>query len=160
MPCYLFTYHAYGSWMPDRKEGYVERHKGVQPPNLEKADAYRALMKEEEAVFQEPQQRVIIKSTTDAVTYIACEAHFVATESTHAHVVVSWKSERDREKVAKSLRNRITRDLKRLCWDRNWLVRDCSKQRVKDREHFEHLVNVYLPSHSGLKWNPERGIHN
>src|SRR4051794_35604479 len=29
MPCYLFTYHAYGSWMPDHKRGYVHRGQGV-----------------------------------------------------------------------------------------------------------------------------------
>jgi len=29
MPCYLFTYHAYASWMPDREEGHVRRGEGI-----------------------------------------------------------------------------------------------------------------------------------
>jgi hypothetical protein len=41
MPCYLFTYHAYLSWMPDRPQGYVRRKKGIFPPDEEKAEAYK-----------------------------------------------------------------------------------------------------------------------
>ena len=33
MPCYLFTYHAYGSWLPDHAEGYVHWKEGQQPPD-------------------------------------------------------------------------------------------------------------------------------
>ncbi|QDT75400.1 hypothetical protein I41_46100 [Lacipirellula limnantheis] len=36
MPCCLFTYHAYGSWTPDRKQGYVKRHQGILQQDLQK----------------------------------------------------------------------------------------------------------------------------
>ncbi|MEM1305417.1 MAG: hypothetical protein AAGG46_11005, partial [Planctomycetota bacterium] len=29
MPVYLFTYHTYGSWLPDRPQGYVQRDQGI-----------------------------------------------------------------------------------------------------------------------------------
>ena len=37
MPCYLFTFHAYGTWMPDREEGFVRREQGILPPDEELA---------------------------------------------------------------------------------------------------------------------------
>ncbi len=37
MPCYLFTFHAFGTWMPDREEGFVQRKKGILPPDEELA---------------------------------------------------------------------------------------------------------------------------
>jgi hypothetical protein len=40
MPCYLFTYHAYGSWMPDRVEGYVRRGQGILPRDTQMASLY------------------------------------------------------------------------------------------------------------------------
>jgi hypothetical protein len=33
MPVYLFTYHAYRSWMPDRPEGFVQEGRGIEAPN-------------------------------------------------------------------------------------------------------------------------------
>jgi hypothetical protein len=33
MPCYLFTWHAYATWLPDRKQGYVEKGRGILPPD-------------------------------------------------------------------------------------------------------------------------------
>ena len=41
MPVYLFTYHAYQSWMPDRARGFVQKGRGIQPPNEALAAAYR-----------------------------------------------------------------------------------------------------------------------
>jgi len=41
VPCYLFTFHAYGTWMPDREEGFVRRKHGVLPPDEELAKDYR-----------------------------------------------------------------------------------------------------------------------
>jgi hypothetical protein len=41
MPVYLFTYHAYQSWLPDNRRGFVQEHQGVQPTNGRLAAAYR-----------------------------------------------------------------------------------------------------------------------
>ena len=38
MPCYLFTFHAFGTWMPDREEGFVRREQGILPPDEELAE--------------------------------------------------------------------------------------------------------------------------
>jgi hypothetical protein len=34
-----------------------------------------------------------------------------------------------------------------------------SRKHVKDREHFDYLVNVYLPKHTGWKWSESLGYH-
>ena len=34
MPVYLFTFHAYGSWLPDNPRGYVRRKEGIQPQDV------------------------------------------------------------------------------------------------------------------------------
>ena len=46
MPCYLITYHAYGSWMPDQRRGYVKRHQGILSPDKEMAERYRENLKQ------------------------------------------------------------------------------------------------------------------
>ena len=42
MPCYLFTYHGYGTWLPDRSRGYVRRKEGILPTDeAPMAECYR-----------------------------------------------------------------------------------------------------------------------
>lgn len=158
MPCYVFTFHAYGSWLPDRAEGYVVRHEGIRPPDSGLARTYRESMPEQEAVFEEPQQLTIIRAALDAAPYIEVRPHCVATESSHAHVLVSWSAERTWSHVRDSLKKRVTIELKEAYGRERWLVRGASRKRVTDREHFEHLVTTYLPSHSGWKWSEWKGL--
>jgi hypothetical protein len=37
--------------------------------------------------------------------------------------------------------------------DRTNLGKDASRKRIRDREHDDHHVNVYLPRHRGVKWD-------
>ena len=39
-----------------------------------------------------------------------------------------------------------------------WFVENASRKRVKDDDHFEHLMNSYLPSHGGWKWREDREL--
>jgi hypothetical protein len=41
MPCYLFTYHGHGTWLPDHARGYVRRKVGVLAADVEMARNYR-----------------------------------------------------------------------------------------------------------------------
>ncbi|MEM1355661.1 MAG: hypothetical protein AAGH88_12345 [Planctomycetota bacterium] len=45
MPVYHFTFHAYGTWMPDHAKGYVRRKLGILPPDAKMAEQYRRNMK-------------------------------------------------------------------------------------------------------------------
>ncbi len=66
MPCYLFTYHAYGSWLPDHTRGYAHRGQGVLAPDKHMAGLYRANLKQNTVHFNSPVQRSIIEATLDA----------------------------------------------------------------------------------------------
>jgi REP element-mobilizing transposase RayT len=153
MPCYLFTFHAYGTWMPDREEGFVRRAQGILPPDEALAISYRDRAAEQDAVFDDKIQKLLIEETQ-----IACEnqhyrGHCVATDPTHIHALVSWPDERPWLKIRTGLKSSFTRRLNRdVRKRRNWFVDSASRKRVKDDAHFEHLVNEYLPSHRGWKW--------
>lgn len=60
MPCYLFTFHAYCSWMPDHRRGFTRRKEGIVPQNEKLAKAYKKAAKEEKVAFSESMQRALI----------------------------------------------------------------------------------------------------
>ena len=157
MPCYLFTWHAYGSWLPDRPRGYVHWKNGLQPQDERLASAYRRNMTLAKIVFDEPLQEFVIEECLAAVGLQKFRLHGIAFESTHIHVLVSWRDERSKDKVSDGLKQSLTRRITRERGRRKWLAKNGSKQPVKDRRHFDHLVGVYLPSHRGWKWDEERG---
>src|SRR4051812_18155212 len=93
MPCYHFTFHGYGTWMPDEDDGYVRRGDGHLPQDTRAANQYRKRMTDTETEFDEAQQLTIIDELHVAAGFQAYRVHYVATEPTHIHVLVSWKDE-------------------------------------------------------------------
>jgi hypothetical protein len=160
MPCYLFTYHAYGSWLPDHPRGYVQRGKGILPPDAEMAARYRGNLLQDAVRFDAQIQKLLIEGTLEACRHQELTCHFIATEVTHAHVLVSWKTERSWMLVRRQIRGNITRSLNKEFCRQEWFSKSPSRKRVKDQEHFDHLISSYLPKHSGLKWSQKEGIHS
>jgi len=157
MPVYLFTYHAYGSWMPDRPQGYVRRREGILPTDEEMARVYRQDMPQDAVLLSEAQQRLAIEALLTTAGHIDATLHAIASEPTHLHILASWRDERTFDKVSVSLKRGITITLQRAFGKQRWLSRDFSRKRVEDREHFDHLVTNYFPKHSGWNWNQQRG---
>ena len=153
MPCYLFTFHAFGTWMPDREEGFVRRKEGILPPDEDLARAYRGRAKEDEVTFDSRLQLLLIEEARVACEKQRYRGHYIATEPTHVHVLASWPDERDWMKIRRGLKTsfslRLNRDVRRRD---KWFVENASRKQVKDDEHFDHLINSYLPSHGGWKW--------
>ena len=152
MPCYLFTYHAYGSWMPDREEGFVRRGEGVLPPDEELAHQYRTDARQQEVAFDSRLQQLLIDEIRSACDHQQCSAHYVATEMTHVHVLVSWSDQRPWKQIRSGIKSSQTRRLNRDVRRRTWFVDSASRKQVKDQSHFDYLVGKYLPSHRGWKW--------
>jgi REP element-mobilizing transposase RayT len=153
MPCYLFTFHAFRTWMPDRDEGFVRRDQGILPPDEALAAQYRDRAKEDEVVFDARLQLLLIEETRITCEKQRYRGHYVVTEPTHLHVLASWPDERPWLKIRNGLRSSLTRRLNRDVRQRDkWFVESASRKQVKDDDHFEHLVNTYLPSHRGWKW--------
>jgi hypothetical protein len=158
MPCYHFTYHGYGMWLPDRDEGFVVREKGEQSPDFELARIYRERMVEGEAIFDEPLQRLLIDELQIAAEKQKLRLHFAATEPTHLHVLVSWGDDaRPWDHVRNSVRTSLTRRLNREHGKRRWFSDSASRHRVGNEDHFNYLVGTYLPQHGGWMWSTEKG---
>ncbi len=159
MPVYLFTYHTYGSWMPDRRQGYVKRHNGVLPPDHDGAKHYRGRQVESTVTISANHQRAIIESILEACSHIETRPRAIATDDQHLHTVVSWIDESKHwSRFRTSIKRKVTIDLKAKFAKRNWLARGSSRRRVRDQEHFDYLVETYLPSHRGWKWSEGLGF--
>ncbi len=158
MPCYHFTYHSYGSWMPDEDDGYVTRKEGKLPQDTVQAVRYRSIMTEEECLFDECHQRSLIDEMQIAATKQDFRLHFVATEPNHLHVLVSWKDDRPWMRLRISIKQSLSIRLSREFFKRHWLSEGGSRRRVVNQEHFDYLVCTYFPEHGGWKWCEERGL--
>lgn len=159
MSVYLFTYHAYGTWWPDRPQGFVQEGQGIQPTNRNLAVAYRRAAKHPTVTFGcEDQKQVIQKLHHIAET--DCLLLYAATvDPTHVHILVGWSDDRGYAKVRGRIKNLLSLHLSRLAGTtgRPWFVKESSRKRVKDEEHFEYLLAAYLPKHQGLQWYQRRG---
>jgi REP element-mobilizing transposase RayT len=158
MPCYLFAWHAYATWLPDRPQGLVLKGRGVQPPDVARAKAYRARQKEAMASFDESMQRLIIAECIVAAEKRRFRVHGVATEPTHVHVLISWADNRTFEVLRRGLRESISRRLNSRR-RRPWLEQGGSRKRVTNRPHFQYLMDRYLPKHGGWKWREGIGCY-
>jgi hypothetical protein len=144
--------------MPDHHRGYVKRHAGILPTDDRMAQLYRANLKQAIVRFNGSTQRELIAGSVEACKCQDVRCHFIATETTHIHVLTSWKSDRTWKMVRKQIRSNMTRRLNETCRRQEWFSKSPSRKRVKDRKHFDYLVNVYLGQHSGWKWSEERGL--
>ena len=159
MPCYLFTYHAYGSWMPDRKRRYTKREQRYLPQDREMAEHYRRNMKREPVTFDDELQQLIIDEIVTASRFQRFVLRGIGTDPTHAHALVTWIEKRTWAQLRNGIRSSITRRLNKLRGKRNWFVDSASRKRVRNRKHYDYLVNTYLPDHPGWKWSPQKGCY-
>jgi REP element-mobilizing transposase RayT len=158
MPCYHFTFHGHGTWMPDEDDGYVTRDEGRLPQDTLMAAHYRDLMVESEVTFTEDLEKTMIDEVHIAAEKQSFRVHYVATEPTHIHILVSWKDDRPFEKLRASIRQSISRRLGKDYERRTWLSEGGSRRKVSSQEHFDYLVTIYLPKHGGWKWSEEKGL--
>ena len=152
MPCYHFTFHAFGTWMPDKKKGYVKRKKGVLPHDVAMAQQYRANQKQSTVYFSKSHQKEITATLHVAGQHLDAVIHCIAIEPTHFHVIVSWSHEKTCDKMRRSIRSSLTRSLNAKFGKREWFVKSPSRKHVKDHDHFCYLIREYLPSHRGYFW--------
>ena len=159
MPCYHFTFHGHGTWMPDEDDGYVRRHVGRLEQDTRAAAQYRERMKMDEVLFAEAQQLALIDEVLVAPKHQSFRVHFVATEPTHVHILVSWHDEQTPfEKLRWGIRQSLSRHLSKEFGRQEWLGEGGSRRRVSTQEHYDYLVCTYLPDHGGWKWSEEKGL--
>jgi len=159
MPCCLFTYHAYGSWLPNREQGYVKRHQGILPQDMQKHRLYAKAKIEEIVAFASEHQRCAIKSLIESQAPQRFELYFVATDATHLHALLAWRDDRNVVAMRGFVKGSISRAMNAAFNRRTWLSEGGSRRQIRNREHFDYLMAVYLPKHSGWKWNVVEGLH-
>ena len=152
MPAYLYSFHGYGTWMPDHRRGFVKRGHGVQPTNPRLAAAYRSNQREPTAHFDERVQRIIVEAARDAAKHLDAVLHIVATDATHAHLLLSWRHDRPWWSMRRSVKYALTRALKQRVEARTWLSGGASRKQVRGHDHFDYLLLAYLPDHCGVSY--------
>ncbi len=156
MPCYLFTFHVYGSWLPDRDGGFVRRGERLQPSDAQMATIYRENQSDTPIAFDDRRQQILIDAALEAAEFQNLRLHHLATDPSHVHLLVSWKTDNPWETVRSGLRSSLSRHLNRAGGKRDWFAKTGSRKRVRDQDHFNYLTNTYLPNHRGRKWSEAR----
>ena|SRR5688572_14251468 len=156
MPVYLFTFHGYRTWMPDHRRGCTQRKKGYLPTDPKMARDYKRRAKRSETTFDEALSRALLAELIDLCPKISCRLHAGTVELTHVHALVSWKHVRGWMSVRKSLKTSLAKRLKTVGDDVS-LSRGGSRKHVEDKDHFEYLMQTYLPRHVGVAWYEDRG---
>jgi REP element-mobilizing transposase RayT len=159
MPVYLFTYHAYRSWMPDRPEGFVREGQGIQTPDPRLAKSYAEAAGHPPFRFAPDTQQLLIATAIEVCQRRKWRLHAVATEPTHLHLLLSWRGQARWQDVRGRIRNILSLELSKRqgIKGRPWFSQGASRKRVRNREHFDYLVRRYLPTHSGIKWFEDHG---
>jgi hypothetical protein len=155
MPVYLFTFHAYLSWLPDRRQGYVRRKEGILPTDKKLADQYKKNAKHEEVEFTRIIQEALVAEVLIACKHQNLKLYAVTTEPTHVHPLVGWRDTRPWLKVRTALKTSLSLRLKKLtitAQSHLAFSRTGSRKRVTDEKHFDYLMTRYLPAHTGANW--------
>src|SRR5262249_30683238 len=137
MAVYLFTYHAHGSWLPDRKHGFVVKGKGVQPPNRNLARIYRARTKQKPGACELSIHTELVRAARNICTDKGWRLHQVQVNSSHIHLLVSWREFIDWKRVSNSLKRGLGIEVsKALNRKGPWFSRGSSRKRVREKRHF------------------------
>jgi REP element-mobilizing transposase RayT len=154
MAVYFITLYAYRSWRPDHRRGYVRRDEGILPPDPQRAAEYDAKATQEPVEFTTEMQNVMIAGAFDICVHRDWRLHAMGFENNHTHLLVSWHDFTPWLEVRAKLKNLLSLFLGRLVNEqgRKWFVGGGSRKRVKDRQHFDYLVETYIPKHSQAKW--------
>lgn len=154
MPVYHFTYHAYGTWLPNKEEGYFRHDDGYHPQDIERANLYRNQMTQRPESFDDEMQKVLIAGTYDICINRGWTFYGGATNISHFHALIGCREEITADAMSRRLKNLLSLFLGRLRKQRGhkWFVHDESKVRVTEREHFDYLLATYFPKHAGIVW--------
>jgi len=160
MPVYHYTFHAFGTWMPDRPQGFNKHGKSRQAPSLALAKHHRKLMHQPPTLLTNPAQQHALQTLIHSQTLQRFELYAVAADGSHLHVIAAWRDERNAIHLRAQIKSSLTRALNNRFGKRQWFVAKAGQTPVNDEEHLHHLVHEYLPKHSGIYWCRSAQIKN
>ncbi len=148
---YLFTFHAYRSWLPNRPQGYVRRGVGILPPDPKMRAHYDRDAKHRPVQFDRTMQETMVQATFQICEQKHWRLHQVRATPTHLHALVSWRGFIEWKQVSNTLKRRLGAALsKAINCAGPWFSRGSSRKQVRDRGHFDYLMDEYLPKHGGF----------
>ena len=153
----LFTFHAYGTWMPDRPQGYHRNRAGLRAPDPAAADVYRRRQREPQACLIADVQRALLQEAIIASGFQRFRLFAASTDDSHCHLLTGWDGLRSPEQVQRKVKESLTRRLNRDRGSRRWFGRDGHDRRVRGPEHYVYLRDDYLPGHRGWRWDHRFG---
>ena len=159
MPCYLFTFHAHGSWLSDKyqasRDGLYQRVLFADESRLSGAQARRPIRS---TGLLAAEQKLAIEGLARAAELQDCRLHYVATDRTHVQVLVSWQGDYHWKQQRANLRKAIVANLQKMRGRETWLSEGSSRKQIRDRRQFNQLINEKLPKYRGLKWCGQREL--
>jgi hypothetical protein len=152
MAVYLFTFHAYRSWMPDHRRGFVQRGRGIVAPDPRLADAYARRARFERVRWDDADADTLLLAARQTCETPARQwrLHIGVAVFNHVHLLVSWRYYADAARVKAVFHRALTVALRDAHGDppcRPRLARGGSRKRITARAHFLHLRHTYLPTH-------------
>lgn len=160
MPCYLFTYHAHGSWLSDK---YQASSNGIYQRALFADQDRFNLPKSRKPIrstgLLAAEQKLAIEGLQRAAQHSNCRLHYVATDRTHVQVLVSWQHDCHWKQQRAHLRKAIVANLQKMRGRETWLSEGSSRKQIRDQWQFDQLVNEKLPKYRGLKWSELQSKH-
>ena len=150
------TQHTYGTWFPDRPQGFVRHGRGLQRPDPELAGRYRRLMRGEPTWLEAAHQRALIESVIQSCEIYGWTPRSIATDASHFHACVETPAVLDPDRVRVKLRRSATYALNAAFGRRTWWTAKGHGKRLT-AERSGYLVTSYHPRHSGWVWSRERG---
>ena len=156
----LFTFHAYGTWMPDRPQGYFKNRDGLREADEEEARRYRARQREAPAYFDTAAQDAMLSALRQSAETHDWTLVAFGTDDCHLHLIGGWGGDRTPDVLQAKIKTTLTYHLRDRVGVRRWFVRDGHNRRVRDRAHLDYLRDEYLPSHRGLCWDRRDDVAN
>ena len=166
MPVYLLTSHAYRSWREDHPLGYVQRRQGLKGPSEALAQHRAARAKHEPVRFEAGIQHLLHRTVDVIARENEVRLHACATCPTHVHTLISFRSpactcgasehcfpDCNAREFAEGAITRLKRKMGQALAKakgtvgRPYFSRGWDLTPVRGREHFDYLMEVYLPDH-------------
>jgi REP element-mobilizing transposase RayT len=141
--------------MPDRRQGYVHRTRGLQPKDDDMAENYRANQRESTVTLGDEHIDLLIEVAQGVEPHLDVTVHGGAADATHLHVVVSWTHSKTFEQIRANIRSTLTRAMNERFGKRTWFSRNPPRKRVRDHGHFDFLMLQYFPGHRRYWVRPE-----
>ena len=163
MSVYLFTFASDGcpalpATAANRPRNKVRGIRGFQHSGERMTARYGDDMQDASAGFDSNHQRKLIDIIIDTQARRTFRCFGVATDATQLHALIAWVNGRDPAVLRAAVESSLVRGMNREFGRRTWFSEVAGQKRVRNRTHFDYLVESFLPKHAGLVWTASGGF--